>query len=51
MLKLHGPGDPTGIGEGFSFIKTSMKEMFQRAGEQMDERQCKFLGQVADDSA
>ncbi|KAI8812169.1 hypothetical protein BJ742DRAFT_795086 [Cladochytrium replicatum] len=38
MLKLFGPGDPTGRGEGFSFIRASMKEMFFRAGENVDER-------------
>jgi hypothetical protein len=32
MLKLHGEGDPTGRGEGFSFIKTSMKGGFQPIG-------------------
>ncbi|KAJ3093054.1 hypothetical protein HK102_010959 [Quaeritorhiza haematococci] len=31
MLKLFGAGDPTGRGEGFSFIRASMKEMFHRA--------------------
>ncbi|EPQ29141.1 uncharacterized protein PFL1_06867 [Pseudozyma flocculosa PF-1] len=38
MLKLHGPGDPTGRGEAFSFIRVSMKEIFLRAGEDADER-------------
>jgi transcription initiation factor TFIID subunit 1, fungi type len=38
MLRLHGTGDPTGIGEGFSFIKTSMKEMFFKAGESSEEK-------------
>ncbi|RKP00158.1 hypothetical protein CXG81DRAFT_13565, partial [Caulochytrium protostelioides] len=33
MLKLFGAGDPTGCGEGISFIRTSMKEMFHRAGD------------------
>jgi len=33
MLQLFGAGDPTGRGEGFSFIRASMKEMFFRAGE------------------
>ncbi|KAL2754988.1 hypothetical protein ACRALDRAFT_1082580 [Sodiomyces alcalophilus JCM 7366] len=36
MLKLHGEGDPTGRGLGFSFIRTSMKggyiETVQRGG-------------------
>lgn len=29
MLELHGDGDPTGRGEGISFIKTSMKGGFR----------------------
>ncbi|TPX74808.1 hypothetical protein CcCBS67573_g03915 [Chytriomyces confervae] len=33
MVQLYGGGDPTGIGEGFSFIRQSMKEMFYREGE------------------
>ncbi|KAI8086731.1 uncharacterized protein BX664DRAFT_387099 [Halteromyces radiatus] len=33
MLKLSGDGDPTGCGEGFSFIRVSMKDIFLRAGE------------------
>ncbi|CCH60486.1 hypothetical protein TBLA_0C06940 [Henningerozyma blattae CBS 6284] len=28
MLQIHGAGDPTGCGEGFSFLKTSMKGGF-----------------------
>lgn len=39
MLKLHGPGDPTGRGEGFSAIRVSMKEVFVRAGEDQQEAQ------------
>lgn len=31
MLALHGDGDPTGRGEAFSFIKTSMKGGFKAA--------------------
>ncbi|SCV70550.1 BQ2448_3312 [Microbotryum intermedium] len=38
MLKLHGEGDPTGRGEAFSFLRTSMKDIFLRAGELMEER-------------
>ncbi|EST06673.1 Transcription initiation factor TFIID subunit 1, domain of unknown function [Kalmanozyma brasiliensis GHG001] len=38
MLKLHGDGDPTGRGEAFSFIRVSMKEIFVRAGEDVEER-------------
>ena len=33
MVRLYGPGDPTGCGEGFSFIRASMKEMFFRAAD------------------
>ena len=33
MLKLNGEGDPTGIGEGFNFIKVSMKGGFKASGE------------------
>jgi len=40
MLKLHGEGDPTKTGEGLSFVKTSMKEVFLRAGETLDDRMC-----------
>ncbi|GAA6063459.1 hypothetical protein JCM10212_002542 [Sporobolomyces blumeae] len=38
MLKLHGEGDPTGRGEAFSFLRVSMKDIFLRAGETMEER-------------
>lgn len=38
MLKLHGEGDPSGRGEAFSFVRVSMKEIFLRAGEDVDER-------------
>lgn len=38
MLELHGEGDPTGIGEAFSFIKTSMKGGFKAMGESIEER-------------
>ena len=33
MLKLNGEGDPTGIGEGFNFIKVSMKGGFKASGD------------------
>lgn len=33
MLEVHGSGDPTGTGQGFSFIKTSMKGGFKDIGE------------------
>ena len=38
MLQLHGEGDPTGRGEAFSFIKTSMKGGFRAVGESIAER-------------
>ena len=33
MLKLNGEGDPTGMGEGFNFIKISMKGGFKPTNE------------------
>jgi hypothetical protein len=33
MIALHGEGDPTGRGEGFSFVKISMKGGFSAPGE------------------
>lgn len=33
MVELHGDGDPTGRGEAFNFIKTSMKGGFKGMGE------------------
>jgi transcription initiation factor TFIID subunit 1, fungi type len=38
MLELHGEGDPSGRGEAFSFIKTSMKGGFKPIGESIEER-------------
>ncbi|KAI9092172.1 hypothetical protein DFS34DRAFT_633941 [Phlyctochytrium arcticum] len=38
MIKLYGPGDPTGRGEAFSFIRASMKEPFLRQGESAEDR-------------
>ncbi len=38
MLQLHGEGDPTGRGEAFSFIKTSMKGGFRAMGESAIEK-------------
>ncbi|KAJ8324904.1 hypothetical protein O5D80_006435 [Batrachochytrium dendrobatidis] len=32
MVRLFGRGDPTGCGEGFSYIRASMKEMFFKSG-------------------
>ncbi|KAE9964663.1 hypothetical protein BLS_008150 [Venturia inaequalis] len=38
MIALHGEGDPTGRGEGFSFAKISMKGGFQAPGESVDSK-------------
>ncbi|WEW58046.1 hypothetical protein PRK78_003513 [Emydomyces testavorans] len=38
MLQLHGEGDLTGRGEGFSFIKTSMKGGFRAVGESVEDK-------------
>ncbi|KAI4216832.1 MAG: hypothetical protein LQ351_000781 [Letrouitia transgressa] len=38
MLQLHGEGDPSGRGEAFSFIKTSMKGGFRPVGESVEEK-------------
>lgn len=38
MLALHGEGDPSGRGEAFSFIKTSMKGGFKAAGASASEK-------------
>ncbi|SMY20080.1 unnamed protein product [Zymoseptoria tritici ST99CH_1A5] len=38
MLTLHGEGDPTRRGEGFSFVKTSMKGGFQPIGESVNDK-------------
>lgn len=37
MLMLHGEGDPSGCGEAFSFVKTSMKGGFKAVGEGAEE--------------
>ncbi len=48
MLQLHGEGDPSGRGEAFSFIRTSMKGGFKAMGEsvedKIDARKMKELG-------
>ena len=48
MLQLHGEGDPSGRGEAFSFIKTSMKGGFKAMGEsvedKLDNKRLKELG-------
>ncbi|KAJ2685403.1 hypothetical protein IWW39_004292 [Coemansia spiralis] len=38
MLQLYGEGDPTARGEGFSFVRVSMKDIFLRAGESVEEK-------------
>eukprot|EP00834_Sanchytrium_tribonematis_P000772 NODE_15_length_50561_cov_0.608081.p3 type:complete len:914 gc:universal NODE_15_length_50561_cov_0.608081:26987-29728(+) len=38
MLQLYGSGDPTGVGLGFSFIKTAAKDVFLRENETMEDR-------------
>lgn len=38
MLALHGEGDPTGRGEAFSFIRTSMKGGYVAEGESVEEK-------------
>uniref|UniRef100_A0A060T0Y2 ARAD1C19426p n=1 Tax=Blastobotrys adeninivorans TaxID=409370 RepID=A0A060T0Y2_BLAAD len=38
MLQLHGEGDPTGRGEAFSFLRTSMKGGFRAMGESVNEK-------------
>ncbi|KAG9306980.1 hypothetical protein G9A89_000894 [Geosiphon pyriformis] len=42
MLKLHGDGDPTGIDEGFSFIRVSMKDIFLKVGESAEDKQAEI---------
>lgn len=42
MLRLYGEGDPSGRGEAFSFIRVSMKEMFLRDGETLEDRQAEL---------
>ena len=46
MLRLHGEGDPTGRGEGFSFIRVSMKDIFVKAGEDYEQK----LGALLNDA-
>lgn len=40
-IAVHGEGDPTGRGEGFSFLRTNMKGYFLRKGETEQGRRCK----------
>ena len=42
-LTIHGPGDPTGRGEGFSFLTTNMKGYFLRRGETDEGRRSESL--------
>lgn len=42
-VQLYGEGDPTGRGEGFSFIKVSMKDIFLREGETAEDRKGTWL--------
>lgn len=43
LMKLHGDGDPTGRGEAFSFIRTSAKTPFVKAGEDPEAKEGKSL--------
>jgi len=43
-LVVHGEGEPTGRGEGFSFLKTNMKSYFLRKGETEQGRRRKYPG-------
>ncbi|CAN6656879.1 transcription initiation factor TFIID subunit 1 [Trichomonascus vanleenenianus] len=38
MLQLHGEGDPSGRGEAFSFLRTSMKGGFKAMGESVNDK-------------
>lgn len=38
MLQLHGEGDPSGCGQGFSFLRTSMKGGFKAMGDLPQEK-------------
>ncbi len=38
MLELYGDGDPSGKGEAFSFIRTSMKGGFKALGQSIEDR-------------
>lgn len=42
-VALYGEGEPTGRGEGFSFIKVSMKEDFLREHETAEDRKRQSL--------
>lgn len=41
-LLIHGEGDPTGRGEGVSFLTTNMKGYFLRRGETEQGRRCEL---------
>lgn len=46
-LIVHGPGEPTGRGEGFSFLTTNMKGYFLRKGETEQGRRSKYRSRNA----
>ena len=46
MVQVYGPGDPTGRGEGYSFFRFSMKDMFMRAGASRNEIEAYFQAQT-----
>lgn len=43
MVQIHGVGDPTGCGEGFSFLKTSMKGGFIKSNANLNANKHKNL--------
>ncbi|KAG8862822.1 hypothetical protein FRB96_000832 [Tulasnella sp. 330] len=46
FMKLHGEGDPTGRGEGFSFIRTSAKTPFVKAGEDPEAKEAEIAAKT-----
>ena len=42
-ITVHGDGDPTGRGEGWSFLRRNMKNYFLRKGETEEGRRCGLL--------
>ncbi|KAG9025969.1 hypothetical protein FRB95_009534 [Tulasnella sp. JGI-2019a] len=46
FMKLHGEGDPTGRGEGFSFIRTSAKTPFMKAGEDPEAKEAEIAAKT-----
>jgi transcription initiation factor TFIID subunit 1, fungi type len=51
MLMLHGEGDPSGRGEAFSFVKTSMKGGFRPLGESVEDSIARKNAVAAKESA